>query len=115
MPGVMTRRTWWAGVAVGLLLTALVAAGRHVRSASLSAPRFAGDSLLLPDGVERWVLAGASLGLGYGEPSGADIARADGALFHNVYLDSITPLEDQEMGNADRPQAPQQRSGGIRR
>jgi hypothetical protein len=53
-------------------------------------PRYAGDSLIRPDGFERWVLAGASIGLGYSEPSGADAARgagATGGMFHNVYIE----------------------------
>jgi hypothetical protein len=88
MPSVVGMRIGWAGIGVGLLLAAaLAAAGPHGGSATRSMPRFLGDSLLLPDGVERWVLAGASLGLAYTEPSGADIAQADGALFHNVYLE----------------------------
>jgi Cytochrome P460 len=49
-------------------------------------PRYAGDSLIRPEGFERWVLAGASIGLGYSEPSGADLAGASG-LFHNVYIE----------------------------
>jgi len=49
-------------------------------------PRYAGDSLIRPDGFERWVLAGASIGLGYSQPSGADLAGASG-LFHNVYIE----------------------------
>jgi hypothetical protein len=49
-------------------------------------PRYAGDSLIRPDGYERWVLAGASIGLGYSQPSGADLAGASG-MFHNVYLE----------------------------
>jgi cytochrome P460 len=53
-------------------------------------PRYAGDSLLRPNGVERWVLAGASIGLGYSQPSGADAAAggaATGGMFHNVYIE----------------------------
>jgi hypothetical protein len=49
-------------------------------------PRYAGDSLIRPDGFERWVLAGASIGLGYSQPSGADLAGGSG-LFHNVYIE----------------------------
>jgi hypothetical protein len=37
-----------------------------------------------PDGFERWVLAGASLGLGYGD---APEASAGPGRFHNVYLE----------------------------
>ena len=50
-------------------------------------PVVAGDSVLRPDGLERWVLAGASLGLGYSEPSGADLAGAGGQHFHTVYVE----------------------------
>ena len=51
-------------------------------------PRYAGDSLIRPNGYERWVLAGASMGLGYSQPSGADAAGATGGVFHNVYMES---------------------------
>jgi hypothetical protein len=50
-------------------------------------PRYTGDSLIRPDGFERWVLAGASMGLGYSQPSGADAAGATGGMFHNVYIE----------------------------
>ena len=50
-------------------------------------PRYTGDSLIRPDGFERWVLAGASIGLGYSQPSGADAAGATGGMFHNVYIE----------------------------
>lgn len=50
-------------------------------------PRYAGDSLIRPDGFERWILAGASMGLGYSQPSGADAAGATGGMFHNVYIE----------------------------
>lgn len=52
-------------------------------------PRYVGDSLIRPEGFERWVLAGASIGLGYSEPSGADAARGNvvGGMFHNVYIE----------------------------
>jgi Cytochrome P460 len=52
-----------------------------------SLPRYAGDSLIRPNGYERWVLAGASMGLGYSQPSGADAAGATGGMFHNVYIE----------------------------
>ena len=63
-------------------------AGRPAPAAppSDTVPRYAGDSLIRPDGFERWVLAGASVGLGYGEPGGADLAGGPG-LFHNVYIE----------------------------
>lgn len=46
-------------------------------------PRFAADGALLrPDSVERWVLVGTSLGLGYSN------ATDDGVgMFHRVYLE----------------------------
>jgi len=51
-------------------------------------PRYAGDSLIRPDGFERWVLAGASMGLGYSEPSGAAVvAGGMPGMFHNVYIE----------------------------
>jgi hypothetical protein len=50
-------------------------------------PRYVGDSLIRPEGFERWVLAGASMGLGYSQPSGADAAGATGGMFHNVYIE----------------------------
>jgi len=52
-----------------------------------SVPRYAGDSLIRPIGFERWVLAGASIGLGYAQPSGAQAAGATGGVFHNVYIE----------------------------
>jgi hypothetical protein len=59
------------------------------RTAGDTVPRYAGDSLIRPDGFERWVLAGSSMGLGYSQPSGADIAAAGstGGMFHNVYIE----------------------------
>lgn len=52
-------------------------------------PRYAGDSLIRPDGFERWILAGSSIGLGYSQPSGADIAAGgkNPGMFHNVYIE----------------------------
>src|SRR5688572_25883274 len=46
-------------------------------------PRFAADGRLLrPEGVDRWVLVGASLGQGYTD------ATEDGpGMFHRVYLE----------------------------
>jgi hypothetical protein len=57
------------------------------RIAGDTVPRYAGDSLIRPNGYERWVLAGASMGLGYSQPSGADAAGATGGVFHNVYME----------------------------
>jgi len=80
-----------AGVAAGL---AIVASRRGAAPAAGTTgdtvPRYAGDSLIRPNGVERWVLAGASMGLGYSQPSGADAAAgaaATGGMFHNVYIE----------------------------
>jgi Cytochrome P460 len=49
-----------------------------------SRPRFASDGRLLrPEGVDRWVLVGTSLGQGYTD------ATEDGpGMFHRVYLES---------------------------
>ena len=57
-----------------------------LRSATIGSTvvaRRAGRTLIRPDGVERWVLVGASLGLGYdaGGRSGGP------GMFHNVYLE----------------------------
>jgi cytochrome P460 len=85
-----------AGVAAGLLLGRAwsVAAGsdsvetdeveRGHPGGRTVGPRYAEDgSLIRPDGFERWVLAGSSLGLGY-----ADAPDATGlGAFHNVYLE----------------------------
>jgi hypothetical protein len=61
------------------------------RTTGDTVPRYAGDSLIRPDGFERWVLAGSSLGLGYSQPSGADVAAAaagkNPGMFHNVYIE----------------------------
>src|SRR5687767_1696031 len=63
-------------------------------------PRFSADgSLVRPEGVERWVLVGASLGMGYAPSSGSagdgadagsapDAERPDGH-FHNVQMDPV--------------------------
>ncbi|HEU5041946.1 MAG TPA: cytochrome P460 family protein [Gemmatimonadales bacterium] len=85
-------RVRWQGVlAVGAVLAAL-AAGRTGgvpanAGSGPGGPRYVGDSLVRPEGIERWVLAGASLGLGYRERSGADAAGVADALFHNVYIE----------------------------
>jgi hypothetical protein len=83
-----------AAVAVALVV-ATAARSRRPQADAPSAllapgdtiPRYAGDSLIRPDGFERWVLAGASIGLGYSQPSGADAAGATGGMFHNVYIE----------------------------
>jgi hypothetical protein len=79
----------WRRGAVGAAAVAALVAGASAGNgrAPAAGPRYAGDSLLRPASIETWVLAGASLGLGYGEPSGADAAGAAGALFHNVYIE----------------------------
>jgi hypothetical protein len=68
-----------------LLLPALVAAlcGCPTSDTGDSRPRFASDGQLLrPEGVDRWVLVGASLGQGYTD------ATEDGpGMFHRVYLE----------------------------
>jgi cytochrome P460 len=59
-----------------------------VRATGDTVPHYAGDSLIRPDGFERWVLAGASMGLGYSQPSGADAAAGSTpGMFHNVYIE----------------------------
>jgi hypothetical protein len=58
------------------------------RATGDTVPRYTADSLIRPDGFERWVLAGASIGLGYSQPSGADAAAgATAGMFHNVYIE----------------------------
>jgi hypothetical protein len=88
-----------AGLCVAGALVLLATRRSTAAEAALSAasatgdtvPRYSGDSLIRPNGVERWVLAGASMGLGYSQPSGADAARAatggTGGMFHNVYIE----------------------------
>ena len=45
-------------------------------------PRYAGDGQLRrPEGVERWVLVGASLGQGY-----TDATEEGPGMFHRVYV-----------------------------
>jgi hypothetical protein len=59
---------------------------RSAAERGAAAPRFTEKGeLVKPEGVERWILAGASLGLDYSDSP----ARADGApgRFHNVYLE----------------------------
>jgi hypothetical protein len=84
------RLSWWAGAAaLGWLAAGAGAYGASSVSgdpARGAEPVYAGDSLVRPDGIERWILAGASLGLAYDEPSGADAAGTPGRLFHNVYI-----------------------------
>ena len=69
-----------------LLLPALAAAlcGCLTADAEVGRPRFVADGRLLrPEGVDRWVLVGASLGQGYTD------ATEDGpGMFHRVYLES---------------------------
>lgn len=87
----------WTALGGAVTMAAIVGAltQRHPvapvpRTTGDTVPRYAGDSLIRPDGFERWVLAGASMGLGYSEPSGADAARgagATGGMFHNVYIE----------------------------
>jgi len=78
---------WRAGPAAVALAALAAAASAGPGSPPVAGPRYAGDSLLRPASIEEWVLAGASLGLEYGEPSGADAAGAPGGLFHNVYIE----------------------------
>ena len=76
-----------SAVVIGLPIRGASSGAPGVRALGDTAPRYVGDSLVRPDGYERWVLAGASLGLGYSEPSGADAAGAPGGMFHNVYIE----------------------------
>jgi hypothetical protein len=77
-----------AAVAVAATLAQRSATRLTVRATGDTVPHYAGDSLIRPDGFERWVLAGASMGLGYSQPSGADAATgATPGMFHNVYIE----------------------------
>jgi hypothetical protein len=77
-----------AAVAVAVTLTQRSAAPElTARGTGDTVPRYTGDSLIRPDGFERWVLAGASMGLGYSQPSGAAAAGATGGMFHNVFIE----------------------------
>jgi hypothetical protein len=60
-----------------------VPAGLAPSAADPAMPRYSADGALVrPDGVDRWVLVGASLGLGYSN------ATDDGVgMFHRVYLE----------------------------
>jgi hypothetical protein len=87
----------WAAMATAVVMAAIGGAliqrrpaAAAQRTAGDTIPRYTGGSLIRPDGFERWVLAGASIGLGYSEPSGADAARGAGevgGMFHNVYIE----------------------------
>jgi hypothetical protein len=69
----------------GLLLAGgLAALGALALAAPRPAgPRYAADGQLRrPDGVERWMLVGASLGQGY-----TDATEEEPGMFHRVYLE----------------------------
>lgn len=67
-----------------VLVEGLAPAPAGVAAGAAEAARFSADGRLLrPEGYREWVLAGASLGLGYSEPRG----DAGVGLFHNVYID----------------------------
>ena len=83
----LTAATAAAIAAAGTMAHRRLGAAPTVWSTGDSVPRYAGDSLIRPKGFERWVLAGASIGLGYAQPSGAQAAGATGGLFHNVYIE----------------------------
>ncbi len=69
-------------IAVALVALLAVAADAEIRPRP--GPRYTADgSLLRPDGVESWVLVGASLGLGYADR----VATGGPGMFHNVYLE----------------------------
>jgi hypothetical protein len=62
---------------------AVVLAGATARFRSGVVPRYTPDGALIrPDGIESWILVGASLGLGYGEAAGTPPG-----MFHRVYLE----------------------------
>lgn len=67
-----------------LLLPALTAAlCSSAAGSGEGRPRYAADGRLLrPEGVERWVLVGASLGQGY-----TDATEGGPGMFHRVYLE----------------------------
>jgi cytochrome P460 len=68
-----------------LLAPALAAAlcGCFTADGEMGRPRFAADGRLLrPEGVDRWVLVGASLGQGY-----TDATEVGPGMFHRVYLE----------------------------
>ena len=83
-----------AGVLVGLLVGVAWSARKDVAAQSggqesservVEGPRYTRDGALLrPEGFERWVLAGASLGLGYGD---SPEESAGPGRFHNVYIE----------------------------
>ena len=88
----MLKLALTAGTAAAVAAAGTVAHRRPFGATSApatgdSVPRYAGDSLIRPAGFERWVFAGASMGLGYSQPSGADAAAATGGVFHNVYIE----------------------------
>lgn len=69
-----------------LLVPTLAAAlcGCFTADGEMRRPRFAADGRLLrPEGVDRWVLVGASLGQGY-----TDATEVGPGMFHRVYLES---------------------------
>jgi hypothetical protein len=68
-----------SALAAALLTGATPAAG--------PGPRWTADGALIrPDGVDRWVTVGASLALGYNDPTSGGAARFQ-PLFHRVYLE----------------------------
>ncbi|HJR50884.1 MAG TPA: cytochrome P460 family protein, partial [Gemmatimonadales bacterium] len=73
----MVRRSLPPALAAALCACLAADAGETV-------PRFASDGQLLrPEGVDRWVLVGTSLGQGYTD------ATEDGpGMFHRVYMES---------------------------
>ena len=71
----MLRRLSLAAVATALSSSAT--------ADSAPGPRYAADGRLLrPDGVDRWILVGASMGQGY-----RDATEAGPGMFHRVYLE----------------------------
>jgi hypothetical protein len=72
----MNRRLRFSALAAALC-------GCLTADAEVGRPRFAADGRLLrPEGVDRWVLVGASLGQGY-----TDATEVGPGMFHRVYLE----------------------------
>jgi hypothetical protein len=60
--------------------------------ATADSPRWSGDELMFPDGYNRWVLVGSSVGLGYSE------AASGHESFHHVYLAPASYAHFREKG-----------------
>jgi Cytochrome P460 len=83
-----------------LLLPAFAAAlcGCLTADAEVGRPRFTADGRLRkPEGVDRWVLVGASLGQGY-----TDATETGPGMFHRVYLEPSA--YDHFLGTGEFPE-----------